>query len=169
MKPDAAVETADIESLDHEGRGVTHVAGKAVFVDRALPGESVSFRRTRRQRRHDEAEVVEVIRASPDRVTPRCPHFGTCGGCALQHLAHGAQLEAKGRIVAEALERIGNVVPERWLPPLSGPAWSYRRRARLDKVREGTYRKVEQAGLRFDPSPAGMFVWADAGRRMKVS
>ena len=49
MKPAAAVETADIESLDHEGRGVAHVGGKAVFVDGALPGESVTFRRTRRQ------------------------------------------------------------------------------------------------------------------------
>jgi 23S rRNA (uracil1939-C5)-methyltransferase len=131
LKTEAALETAEIESLDHEGRGVTHVGGKAVFVDGALPGESVSFRRTRRQRRHDEAAVVEVLRPSPERVAPRCPHFGTCGGCALQHLAHGAQLEAKGRIVAEALERIGNVVPERWLPPLAGPPWAYRRRARL--------------------------------------
>lgn len=131
MKPDAAVETADIESLDQEGRGVTHVGGKAVFVDGALPGESVSFRRTRRQRRHDEAAVVEVLRAAPERVAPRCPHFGVCGGCALQHLAHGSQLEAKGRVVAEALERIGGVVPDRWLAPLAGPAWAYRRRARL--------------------------------------
>lgn len=131
MRVEAADETADIESLDQEGRGVTHVGGKAVFVDGALPGESVRFRRTRRRRRHDEAVVVEVLRASPERVTPRCRHFGTCGGCALQHLAHGAQLEAKGRIVAEALERIGGVTPTRWLAPLAGPEWAYRRRARL--------------------------------------
>jgi 23S rRNA (uracil1939-C5)-methyltransferase len=131
LRPEAPVETAEIESLDHEGRGVTHVDGKVVFVDGALPGESVRFRRTRRQRRHDEAAAVEVLRASPDRVEPRCAHFGTCGGCALQHLSHGAQLAAKGRIVAEALERIGNVSPARWLAPLTGPAWSYRRRARL--------------------------------------
>ena len=131
MKALAAVETADVESLDHEGRGVAHVAGKAVFVDGALPGERVSFRRTRRQRRYDEAVTVEVLSASPERVAPRCPHFGTCGGCSLQHLAHEAQLAAKGRAVAEALERIGGVAPGRWLPPLAGPAWSYRRRARL--------------------------------------
>jgi tRNA/tmRNA/rRNA uracil-C5-methylase (TrmA/RlmC/RlmD family) len=72
LKPAAAVETADIESLDHEGRGVAHVGGKAVFVDGALPGESVTFRRTRRQRRHDEAAVVEIHHASADRVAPRC-------------------------------------------------------------------------------------------------
>lgn len=131
MKPSAAIETAEIESLDHEGRGVAHVGGKAVFVDGALAGESVRFRRTRRQRRYDEAVVVEVLRAAPERVTPRCRHFGICGGCSLQHLEHAAQVAAKGRIVAEALERIGGVAPERWLPPLAGPAWSYRRRARL--------------------------------------
>jgi 23S rRNA (uracil1939-C5)-methyltransferase len=131
LKPGAAIETAEIESLDHEGRGVAHLGGKAVFVDGALPGESVRIRRTRRQRRYDEAVAVEVLRAAPERVTPRCRHFGICGGCALQHLDHASQLEAKGRIVSEALERIGGVLPLRWLPPLAGPAWSYRRRARL--------------------------------------
>ena len=131
LKPAAAVETADIESLDHEGRGVAHVGGKTVFVSGALAGESVAFRRTRRQRRHDEAEAVEILRESSARVAPRCRHFGTCGGCALQHLDRDAQLEAKARIVADAFSRIGEVAPETWLAPLVGPAWSYRRRARL--------------------------------------
>lgn len=131
MKVPTPVETAGIESLDQEGRGVTHVGGKAVFVDGALPGEEVRFRRTRRQRRHDEAVVVEVLRASPERRTPRCPHFGTCGGCALQHLEHGAQLAAKGRVVADTLVRIGGITPGEWLPPLIGPGFGYRRRARL--------------------------------------
>jgi 23S rRNA (uracil1939-C5)-methyltransferase len=131
VKPEPTLETAEIESLDQEGRGVAHVAGKAVFVDGALPGESVRFRRTRRQRRFDEAAIVEVLRASPDRVAPRCRHFGVCGGCSLQHLDHAAQLAAKQGVVADALARIGGVEPGRWLPPLAGPAWSYRRRARL--------------------------------------
>ena len=131
MKAAPAIENAEIESLDHEGRGVAHLAGKAIFVDGALPGELVSIRRTRRQRRYDEAVVVEVLRAAPERATPRCRHFGTCGGCSLQHLDHAAQLAAKGRIVSEALERIGGIQPERWLAPLAGPVWGYRRRARL--------------------------------------
>jgi len=131
VKAEPAIETAEIESLDQEGRGVAHLAGKAVFVAGALPGESVNFRRTRRQRRYDEATVVEVLRAAPERVTPRCRHFGICGGCSLQHLDHAAQLVAKGRIVSEALERIGGILPDRWLPPLTGPVWGYRRRARL--------------------------------------
>ena len=131
MKLSAAAEPAEIESLDQEGRGVAHVGGKAVFVDGALPGEQVSFRRTRRQRRHDEGEVIEVLRAAPERVAPRCQYFGTCGGCSLQHLENGAQLAAKSRVVAEALARIGGVTPDRWLPPLTGPVFAYRRRARL--------------------------------------
>lgn len=131
MKWPAAVETAEIESLDQEGRGVARLDGKIVFVDGALPGERVSLRRTRRQRRHDEAVVVEVERASPERVASRCPHYGVCGGCSLQHLDHGAQLAAKGQVFAEALARIGGVAPGQWLPPLTGPTFAYRRRARL--------------------------------------
>lgn len=131
MKPAPEPETAEIHSLDHDGRGIARIDGKAVFVAGALPGELVKLRRFRRRRRHDDAVMVEVLRASPDRVTPRCRHFDVCGGCSLQHLSHAAQLEAKGRLVAEELERIGGVRPERWLPPLAGPVWSYRRRARL--------------------------------------
>lgn len=124
-------ETAEITALDHEGRGIARIGGKAVFVDGALPGERVRLQRLQRRRRHDEARVLEVLEPSPDRVEPRCAHFGVCGGCSLQHLGHGAQLAAKAGIVAEQLLRLGGVQPERWLPPLAGPAWSYRRRARL--------------------------------------
>ena len=131
MKPKVAPETALIASLDHEGRGVTRLDGKTVFVDGALPGEVVRLQRVRKRRRHDEAIVIEVLTPAPERVTPRCAHFGTCGGCSLQHLAHESQLAAKGRVVADELARIGGVQPGRWLAPLSGPAWSYRRRARL--------------------------------------
>ena len=131
MKPLPAAETAEIESLDQEGRGVAHIGGKTVFVNGALPGESVRFQRTRRRRRHDEADVVEVIRPAAERVVARCRHFGSCGGCSLQHFSHAAQLTAKVRVVADAFERIGGVAPETWLAPLAGPDWSYRRRARL--------------------------------------
>ncbi len=126
-----APETAEISSLDHDGRGVTRLDGRTVFVVGALPGELVTLRRTRKRRRHDEAVVVEVLRAAPERVIPRCRHFGTCGGCSLQHLAQEAQLEAKSRVVADELAKIGGVRPDTWLAPLTGPIWSYRRRARL--------------------------------------
>jgi len=131
LKPASAPETAEIVALDHDGRGVARIDGKTVFVDGALPGESVLLQRVRRRRRHDEAVVIEVLRPAQDRVAPRCAHFGSCGGCSLQHLEPGAQLLAKGRVVAEELSRIGGVAPQAWLAPLTGPAWGYRRRARL--------------------------------------
>lgn len=122
---------AEIVDLSHDGRGVAHLDGKAVFVVGALAGERVRLRLTRRQRRYDEAEVLEVLDASPDRVVARCAHFGLCGGCALQHLAPSAQIGIKQGILAEALERIGKVEPETWLSPLTAEHWGYRRKARL--------------------------------------
>ncbi len=120
-----------IDDLSHDGRGVAHVDGKAWFVSGGLPGERLRVRRTARHRQYDEAEVVEVLQASPDRVAPGCAHFGTCGGCSLQHLAPGAQIAAKQRTLLENLERIGHVAPGRVLEPLQGEPWGYRRRGRL--------------------------------------
>jgi 23S rRNA (uracil1939-C5)-methyltransferase len=127
----AAPEEADIVDLTHEGKGVARIDGKTVFVADALPGERVRLRRTHRGRNFDEAACLEVLAASPDRVEPRCPHFGLCGGCALQHLAPAAQLRFKQEQLVETLARLGGVQPERVLEPLTGPAWGYRRRARL--------------------------------------
>jgi 23S rRNA (uracil1939-C5)-methyltransferase len=125
------VEEADIVDLAHDGRGVARVAGKAVFIDGALPGERVRYRVLKRRRQLDEAGLVDVLAASPQRVAPRCQHFGICGGCSLQHLAPAAQLAAKQKQLLENLQRIGNVQPARILDPLRGPEWAYRRRARL--------------------------------------
>lgn len=130
-KEEAVLETGEVADLTHEAEGVVKGEGKTVFVAGALPGERVTFRRKGFHRSHDEAELVEVLEASPHRVTPRCAHFGVCGGCALQHLDPGAQLEAKQKELASNLERIGRVTPDEWLPPLLGPVWNYRRRARL--------------------------------------
>ena len=126
----AASETGTVSALNHDGEGVVH-AGKTAFVNGALPGEHVRFRRRRRHRRHDEAELLEVLEAAPQRVTPRCAQFGLCGGCALQHLEGAAQLAHKDLQLRENLARLGHVEPERWLEPLDGPQWEYRRRARL--------------------------------------
>ncbi|MBK1702295.1 23S rRNA (uracil(1939)-C(5))-methyltransferase RlmD [Thiococcus pfennigii] len=128
--PEQPIEV-EIESLTHDGRGLAHLEGKAVFVDGALPGERVQARYTRLQRHYDEAAVVAIERPSPERVAPRCPHFGVCGGCRLQHLAAPAQVRVKQEILQEVLARIGKVTPETWLAPLSGEPWGYRRKARL--------------------------------------
>ncbi|HYK24621.1 MAG TPA: 23S rRNA (uracil(1939)-C(5))-methyltransferase RlmD [Steroidobacteraceae bacterium] len=123
-------ELGTVDALTHEGEGVVH-GGKTVFVAGALPGELVRFRRARRRSRHDEAELIEVVRPSPERTEPRCAHFGICGGCALQHLAAERQIEAKQLELADSLARVARVEPQRWLEALRGPAWGYRRRARL--------------------------------------
>jgi 23S rRNA (uracil1939-C5)-methyltransferase len=123
-------EVATVAALTHDAQGVVR-QGKAAFVAGALPGESIRFRRTRNHRQHDEAELLEVLEPSAARVVPRCAHFGVCGGCALQHLAPEAQLEAKQTELRDNLERVGRVSPQEWLAPLRGPVWNYRRRARL--------------------------------------
>lgn len=125
------VATVRIESFSHDGRGVGRVGGKATFIEGALPGEVVRFRYLSRRGKYDSGRTVEVVTPSPERVTAPCPHFGTCGGCSLQHLSAPAQLAAKQRILTEQLARLGQVQPETWLDPLHGPAWGYRRRARL--------------------------------------
>jgi 23S rRNA (uracil1939-C5)-methyltransferase len=126
-----APEEAEIVDLSHEARGVARIDGKTVFVADALPGERVVLRRTHRHRNFDEASCERVLRPSPDRVEPACPHYGLCGGCALQHLAPAAQLAFKQAQLIENLARLGGVRPERILEPLTGPVWGYRRRARL--------------------------------------
>jgi 23S rRNA (uracil1939-C5)-methyltransferase len=125
------IQEGDVLDLTHDGRGVARIDGKAVFIEAALPGERVRFRVLKRRRSMDEAGLVNVVLASPDRVIPRCTHFGVCGGCSLQHLSGDAQLVAKQRQLLEDLERIGKVAPQRVLAPLRGPQWGYRRRARL--------------------------------------
>jgi 23S rRNA (uracil1939-C5)-methyltransferase len=125
------VQEADVVDLAHDGRGVARVDGKAVFIDGALPGERVRYRLLKRRRQLDEAALVDVLVASPDRVAARCAHFGICGGCSLQHLSPAAQIAAKQRQLLDNLQRIGRVQPERVLAPLRGPDWAYRRRARL--------------------------------------
>ncbi len=119
-----------VESLNHEGWGVVR-AGKVVFVHGALPGEEVEYRIRRRERSHDEAELLQVISPSAERVTPECAHFGRCGGCALQHLSSASQRQHKDEMLRETLRRIGKLVPEQWYDPLAGEAFGYRRRARL--------------------------------------
>jgi len=121
----------EVTDLAHDGRGVGRSDGKAVFVHGALPDETVRARLIDRSKRHDEAVTQEVLRASSDRVVPDCEWFDACGGCALQHLNSDAQRHWKHNRLVENLQRLGDVRPERWLEPLAGEPWFYRRRARL--------------------------------------
>lgn len=121
----------EIIDLSHDGRGVATHGEKKIFVHGALPGERVLARVTDRKRNYDEGETVEVIEPSPDRIEPRCPHFGQCGGCSLQHLDAQKQIESKQNTLIQNLERIGKVSPETVWDPITGPQWGYRRKARL--------------------------------------
>ena len=122
---------AEIESLDREGRGVAHVDGKAVFIDGALPGETVVYSPYRKKPSYELAQLLEVRKGSASRVTAQCPWYSRCGGCSLQHFDLKAQVAAKQRILEDALWHIGRVRPQRMLSPICGPAWAYRHRARL--------------------------------------
>ena len=123
--------TAIIESLDQEGRGVARLEGKAIFIDGALPGEKVTYKITREKPSYAFADVVEILKPSNLRVTPQCKHYGVCGGCKLQHLDFAGQVAAKQRLLENDLAHIGKVTPDNMLPPMYGPTWGYRHKARL--------------------------------------
>lgn len=135
---------AVIESLDHEGRGFTRVDGKAVFIDGALPGETVEYRVVRQRPSYDLAELERVLKPSGQRVVPRCPHYGVCGGCSMQHFDSVAQAATKQRVLEDALRHIAKVAPEVVYPAIHGPAWAYRYRARI--------------GVRMVPSKGGVLI-----------
>ena len=125
------IKHATIESLDQEGRGVAHVDGKTIFIDGALPNEQVTYQSIRIKPSYEVANVVEVLQASSERVTPKCPHYGLCGGCKLQHMDATAQVAAKQQMLEADLWHIGKVKAENMLLPLYGPTWGYRHKARL--------------------------------------
>ncbi len=130
-KLSAAPVTVNIESLSHDGRGIAHVDDKVVFINGALPGEQVRFQYVKTHRNHDEGKVVEVLRASDDRVEPGCDFFSLCGGCSMQHVATEKQIYIKQDIMLNHLSRTGHVKPGKVLPPLVADHWGYRTKARL--------------------------------------
>jgi 23S rRNA (uracil1939-C5)-methyltransferase len=129
--PIAQIPTAHIESLDHEGRGVAHVDGKAVFIAGALPRELVQYQPSRKKKNFETATLVKILRASTERIVPRCNFYDLCGGCVMQHVDPSLQVAAKQRVLEDNFARIGKVVPERILPPIYAAQWQYRHRARL--------------------------------------
>ena len=120
-----------IESLTHDGRGVTHVDGKVVFIDEALPTEEVEFLYTEIRKDYAEGRTVKVLTRAEDRVDALCPHYGVCGGCSFQHVESAAQILIKQDLLIDQFKRIGKVdIPELW-SPLESAHWGYRRKARM--------------------------------------
>ncbi len=120
-----------VESIDHEGRGIAHADGKVIFIEGALTGERVTYSTYRKKSNYEQAKVERILEQSFMRVQPKCPVFGVCGGCSMQHLEPRAQVAVKQRVLEDNLQRIGKVKPEVVLPPIYGHAWAYRQRARL--------------------------------------
>jgi 23S rRNA (uracil1939-C5)-methyltransferase len=123
--------TVFVSDLSHEGKGIAHVNGKTVFVQNALPGEVVLIDYIKKNRQYDEANVIKILSASPNRISPQCSHYGICGGCHLQHLKTDVQLQFKEKTLLAQLAHVAKVQPQTLLPPLKGADWQYRRRARL--------------------------------------
>lgn len=128
--PPAASQLVHIEKPIYGGAFLARVAGKAVFVPLALPGEEVRVRIVDDKRGYATAEVEEIVTASPQRIAPACPHFGACGGCQYQHATYTAQLASKQEILRETLER-GGVYPPEDIAVLAAEPWAYRNRIRL--------------------------------------
>ena len=125
----------EIESMRLDGRGVARRDGKTVHVGGALPQERVRYTRVKSKPHREMGEIEALLRENPQRVAPRCPHFGffkgACGACSLQHLDMAAQLAVKQQMIETLLWEVAAVRPQTLLPPLDGPAWHYRHRARL--------------------------------------
>ncbi len=125
-----------VESLDLEAQGVARGEdGMVVFVEGALPFETVSVNIHRKKANWAVGSIITLHKESSQRVTPGCPHFGlhngSCGGCKMQHLHTGAQVAVKARAMEDQLWHLGKVKPETLLRPIEGPTWGYRYRARL--------------------------------------
>jgi 23S rRNA (uracil1939-C5)-methyltransferase len=125
--------TVYIEKIAAGGAGLGRRDGQSVFIDKTAPGDTVRGRITEEHRTWARAEPVEIIEASPDRIEPACPFYGTCGGCSLQHLSYEAQLAAKTAILRDAFTRLGGVTPPEIQVFPSAP-WEYRNRMELHRV-----------------------------------
>ncbi|MCL6580405.1 MAG: TRAM domain-containing protein [Firmicutes bacterium] len=161
LSPGAEVEL-EVNDLNSEGQGVARWRGLAVFVEGGLPGERVAARVLRSGRSYARAEAVGILRPSPDRVTPPCPVFGSCGGCQLQALSYRAQLEWKTHLVRETLRRVGGLDGVPVEPCLAAPApLGYRNKAQFPVTASGSGRRL---GRRTGPG-AGRGLTAGLYRR----
>ncbi|MDQ3322354.1 MAG: class I SAM-dependent RNA methyltransferase [Acidobacteriota bacterium] len=119
-----------IEKIVPNGFGLAFAEDSTVFVALAAKGDKLRVKINRRKGKTAFAEIVEIVKPSPDRTEPRCPYFGTCGGCNFQQLKYEAQLEAKVEIIRDCLSRIGKINYEREIPVIGSPRfYEYRSRA----------------------------------------
>ncbi len=120
--------TLKLTGMAHGGTAVGRdKKGRPVFVPFGIPGEKVRVNVQQGKNRYARADLVEVLKPSPDRTPPRCPHFGVCGGCHFQQMNYAAQLRAKHSVVVDQLQRIGGLKNVSVLPTLPNlTPWHYR-------------------------------------------
>jgi 23S rRNA (uracil1939-C5)-methyltransferase len=123
-----------IEKLIYGGEGLAHHEGSTVFVPFVLPAEVAGITPVEQKKKFIRARLDRVVNPSPSRITPKCPHFGVCGGCDYQHIAYEPQLEFKKEILRETLRRIGRIDWPGEIATHASPPWAYRNRAQW-KVR----------------------------------
>jgi 23S rRNA (uracil1939-C5)-methyltransferase len=109
IKKNIFVENAEIVDISSEGKSVAKVDGMVIFVDGGVPGDVADVVITRKKNNYAEGHVVNLKQASPNRLQPKCEHFGNCGGCKWQHMNYETQLFFKQKTVADALTRIGHL------------------------------------------------------------
>jgi 23S rRNA (uracil1939-C5)-methyltransferase len=131
--------TVTLEKLVYGGAALGRLSGGvAAFVPFGLPGETVRVRLVEQKRGHVRARLVEVLEPSPDRIAPKCRHFGICGGCHYQHLSYPAQLRIKTAILRDQLTRIGKLPDPPVQPMVASPAeWNYRNHVQFHLTRAG--------------------------------
>lgn len=120
-----------ITDLSHDNRGVSKTDGKTVFISNALPGEEVRYKVVKKHRKFDDGVALQILQPSAKRVQPDCKHYELCGGCSAQHMLHEAQIAHKQQLLIQHLQHFGQVTAAELLPPLLGPQWHYRNKARL--------------------------------------
>jgi 23S rRNA (uracil1939-C5)-methyltransferase len=120
-----------VEKLVYGGDALARLNGQVTLTPFALPGERISAAAEREKPGLIHARTLAVLDPSPQRVAPRCPYFGRCGGCHYQHAGYEFQLEAKRAILAEELRRVGKSEPPEEITVVAADPWGYRNRAQL--------------------------------------
>ncbi len=131
--------TLDVTEFANGGYAVGRAGrGRTVFVPYAIPGEKVRAAIYAEKNKVAYARLQQVLKAAPERVEPRCPHFGVCGGCHFQHMSYEAQLRAKQTVVVDQMLRIGNVKDAPVQPTIPHPhPWEYNTAMSLSPVAGG--------------------------------
>jgi 23S rRNA (uracil1939-C5)-methyltransferase len=144
--------TLTLTDMAYEGLAIGRVDEQVVFVEYGIPGEEVVAEIYRRNADFATGRVVEVLKASPDRVEAPCRYYGLCGGCHWQHIAYPRQLELKRHVVQEQLRRIGKFEsqPVNETIPAAEP-WGYRNHLRLSAGRHGDIGFMRRGSHRFLP------------------